>query len=105
MNASDVIRDPQIRARLAMFRPGPPRKVESAIQVLPRSARSGLICNAFDYLLRFDIQDDSMGTIRWGLIATLTEPPEAGKNTSSPVPGKAHVADLAKRLETGCCPQ
>ena len=55
MNASDVIRDPQIRARLTMFRPGPPRKVESAIQVLPRSARYGLIGTAFDYLLRFEL--------------------------------------------------
>ena len=55
MNISDIIRNKQIRSRLAAFRPDPPRAIEAEIQVPSKCDRFGLLGTAFDYLLRFEI--------------------------------------------------
>ena len=57
MSASQLIKMPEMAARLKPLRPALPRKIGAPLKVAPRTMNDySLVGTAFDYLLRFEIE-------------------------------------------------
>jgi hypothetical protein len=69
MSLSSFVRNPEVRAKLAVLRPKFPRKIPVELRVEPRSNRYTVVGTAFDYLLRFDLQRRAPHALAQPLVA------------------------------------
>lgn len=58
-----------VKAKLEPLRPQLPRKIPASLKVEPRSNRFAMVGTAFDYLLRFEIQNRAPHAVTQSLVA------------------------------------